>query len=196
MTDNRDPPARSNPTRQLLGLALLLVSMYLCASSLRSTNVWVNLTFVAFMNLLPFCAIPSVLRLRGRSKLSAHLVLWPVLASSLLGLVALAIFNIPAVLANRQMSRELGAVQQGRYSVHLIWKETAGGALGPHGVALEQRMLIAPGLYVVNYLDYFPEAHEGNLTITGANQIAVHITATSRHQGTDQVYSLKPWVYF
>lgn len=196
MTDTAAFGDRPNPKRQLLGLALLLVVMYLCACSLRSTNDWVNLTFVGLIHLLSFCAIPLVLHLRGRAKLWAAVVLLPILAFSFIGLVGVAIFDIPAALKHRQMNRELGAIQQGRYSVHLVWEETAGGALGPHGVALEQRMFIAPGLYVVNYLDYFPEAHEGNLAITGANKITVHIPATSRHQSTDQVYSLKPWVYF
>ena len=30
-------------------------------------------------------------------------------------------------------------------SVHLLWEETAGGALGDHGVSLK-RMFVAPGL--------------------------------------------------
>jgi hypothetical protein len=196
MTDTAAFGSRSNPKRQLLGLALLLVVMYLCACSLRSTNDWVNLTFVGLIHLLTFCAIPFVLRLRGRAKLWAAVVLLPILTFSLIGLAGLAIFDIPAALKHRQMSRELGAVQQGRYTVHLVWVETTGGALGPHGVALEQRMFIAPDLYVVNYLDYFPEAHEGNLTLAGANKIAVHISNTSRYRGVDRVYSLNPWVYF
>ena len=60
-------------------------------------------------------------------------------------------------------------------SVHLLWEETAGGALGPHGVGLEQRMFVVPGLYLVKPLDYFEGAHEGSLAFEGTDKVRVYI---------------------
>ena len=57
--------------------------------------------------------------------------------------------DLPAVLQHRELSRELAHIQQENCSVYLLRESTPGGALGAHGVALEQRMSIVPGLYVV-----------------------------------------------
>jgi len=97
--------------------------------------------------------------------------------------------DIPAAVEHRQMSRELGTVQQGGYSVHLAWRETAGGALGPHGVLLEQRRTVLPGLYAVRFLDYFEGASEGSISIAGRDRIELHIPNTVSHGEVDRVYS-------
>jgi len=81
-------------------------------------------------------------------------LLCPLLVLSLAFLVVTVSCDVPAAVNHRQLSRELASVRQGSYSVHLLWQETAGGGLGPHGLGLEQRMFIAPGLYVVRPLDY------------------------------------------
>jgi len=186
----------SNPVRQFIGLGLLMVVMYICMCAMRFSNNWLNIAFVCLFLLLPFLAVRAALRLRPWAIVVAAVVLAPILAMSLLGLSAIAIFDIPAEVGHRQLSRELGTVEQGRYSVHLAWEESAGGALGPHGVRLEQRRIIVPGLYAFRTLDYFDGASQGSLSAAGPGRIGLHVPNTSRHQEIDRVYSLKPWLYF
>ncbi len=118
------------------------------------------------------------------------------MAGALLALVVTAGCNIPAYVQHRELRRELGSVQQGHYSVHLLWEETAGGAVGPHGVSLEQRMVIAPGLYMVKTLDYFAGANEGSISVEGTDRIEVHISRSGSDQELERVYSLKHRVFF
>jgi hypothetical protein len=186
----------SNPVRQFVIVILAMVFMYLCMQTLRFTNNGLNVAFLCLFLLLPLLLAPAALRLRRRAKVVAAVFLLPVLAVSLLSLFFVAIFDIPAAVRHRQLSRELSTLHQRRYSVHLAWEETAGGALGPHGLSLEQRMTILPGLYAVKPLDYFEGARDGSLSAAGTDRIALHVAATALHREVDQVYSLKPWLYF
>ena len=187
---------RRNPVTDLIALAALMPLGYLCMQTLRFTNDLLNVAFVCSFLLIPFLAVRPVLRLRGWPKAVTTIFLTPLLALSLLLLLVTASCDIPAILKHRELSRELARVQQRHYSVHLLWQETAGGAVGPHGVALEQRMTIIPGLYVVKRLDYFDEAHEGDLSAEGSDKVRLHIPKSFSHQQVDQVYSLKSRVYF
>ncbi|HTW79448.1 MAG TPA: hypothetical protein VME23_07910 [Terracidiphilus sp.] len=187
---------RFNPGYQLTALALLMVAMYECMRTLRFTNDWLNLAFEGLFLLIPLLAIAVASRLSRRAKVWTLVFLTPVGLLSLGGILIFATSEIPVVAEQRQLSQELGTVRQGRYSVHLVWEETAGGVLGPHGVGLEQRVFIAPGLYVVKFLDYFDGEHEGSLEAVGDHKIMVHIPTISGHDKVDRVYSLKPWVYF
>jgi len=185
-----------NPVWQFIGLAALMTFMYWCMCTLCFSNNWLNLAFVCLFYLLPFLAVRGALRLGRQAKVVAAVVLAPILIMSLFFLFGMAIFDIPAEVGHRQLSRELGTVEQGRYSVHLAWEETAGGALGPHGVRLEQRRIIVPGLYAFRTLDYFDGAREGSLSAAGPDSVELHIPDTRVHQEIDRVYSLKPWLYF
>jgi len=187
---------RRTSVRQLLVLAALIAVGYLCIRALRFTNEGLNLAFVCAFLLIPFFAVRPVLRLRRWPKVLTTILLAPVLALCLLCLLVTVTCDIPAVAKHRELSRELSTVQQEHYSVHLLWQETAGGAVGPHGVGLEQRMFIVPGLYVVKHLDYFEGAHEGSLSAEGADKVRLHIPKSNLHQEVDQVYSLKRRVYF
>jgi hypothetical protein len=187
---------RRSVARQLLLVAALIAVSYLCLRTLRFTNDELNIAFVCLFLLLPFLAIRPVLRLRRWRKLAAAILLVPLLTLALLCLLFTVTCDIPAVLEGRDLSRELGSVQQGNYSVHLLSQETAGGALGPHGVALEQRMFVVPGLYVVRHLDYFDGVYEGSLSTEGADKVKVHIPKSDLHQEIDRVYLLKRRVYF
>jgi len=189
MTGSLASNKHSNPAHQLIGLALLLVVMYVCMHTLRFTSDWLNLAFVGLFLSVPFLAIPAVLHLRGRSRVWAAVLALPMSGLSLLFLLMLVTSDIPAAVEHRQMSRELGTVQQGGYSVHLAWRETAGGALGPHGVLLEQRRTVLPGLYAVRFLDYFEGASEGSISIAGRDRIELHIPNTVSHGEVDRVYS-------
>jgi len=187
---------RRSAVLQLLVVAALMAVSYLCIRTLRFTNDGLDVAFVCLFFLLPFLAIRPVLRLRRWPKVAAAIFLVPLLTLSLLCLLFTVTCDIPAVVERRELRRELGSVRQGHYSVHLLWQETAGGALGSHGVALEQRMFVFPGLYVVRHLDYFEGASEGSLSAGGADKVKVHIPKSDSHQEIDQVYSLKRRVYF
>jgi hypothetical protein len=194
MIESGDRP--SNAVRLILLLAALMAVGYLCIRTLRFTNDWLNLAFVCAFLLIPFFAIRPILRLRRRPRVIAAGVLAPLLALSSFMLLFTVSCDIPAAVEKRELSRELSSVPRGPCSVHLLWQETAGGAVGPHGVALEQRRFIAPGLYVVKVLDYFEGAHEGSLSAMGEDKVRLHIPKSGFQEEVDRVYSLKPRVYF
>lgn len=165
---------------QLFALAALMALGWLCMRTLRFTNDGLNLAFGCVFLLIPFFAVRPVLRLDRWPKALA-LILWgPLLALSSFGLLAMVSCDIPDFVEKREHVRELGSVRQGNNSVHLLWRETAGGALGPHGLGLEQRMLIVPGFYLMRGLDYFEGASEGSLSADGANRVRLHIPKMDR----------------
>jgi hypothetical protein len=187
---------RSNPAWQFIGLAMLMAVMFLSMFIFRFANEWFNIAFACSFFLLPFLALVVALRLRSRVRVAAAVVLAPTLGISLLFLSMIAIFDIPAAMRHRQFSRDLGSLDQGGYSVYLAWEESAGGALGPHGVRLEQRKTIFPGLYAFRTLDYFERSTEGSLSAVGPDRVELHIPHTSGQAEVDRVYYLKPWLYF
>lgn len=182
--------------RQLLLIAALMSLGYLCIRILRFTSDLLNLVFVCVFLLIPFLGIRPVLRLHHWTKWITIVLLFPLMAFSLLSLVFMVSCDIPVTVQHRELSRELASVRQGHYSVHLLWQETAGGALGPHGVGLEQRMSIAPGLYVVRQVDYFEGVSEGRLSSEGPNQVRLRIPGSYGRREVDKVYTLKQRVYF
>ncbi|MGH9605874.1 MAG: hypothetical protein ACRD3N_09260 [Terracidiphilus sp.] len=181
---------------KLLVLAALMALGWVCIRTLRFTDDGLNLAFACAFLLIPFLAIPSVLRLRRWPRVVAIIIVAPLAALSSLFLLIVVSCDIPAVVQKRQLSRELCTLQQGAYSVHLLWEETAGGALGPHGLGLEQRMIILPGLYLVKNVAYFEGASAGSLSAEGADKVRLHIPKSTMHEEVDRVYSLKPRVYF
>lgn len=189
----------SSPVRRLVFLAALMTVMYLCMRTLRFTHTGLNVAFGCLFLLLPLFAIKPALRLSLWAKIVTLTALLPLLAFSFMGLWGMVACDIPAAVNHQQMSRELCVLQQGQYSVHLAWEETAGGAVGPHGVSLQQRRNILPGLDVVRFLDYFEGASEGSLSFVGPNEVALYIPIAgySRDQrDIHRTYSLKPWLYF
>jgi hypothetical protein len=180
---------------QLVAVAVLMVLSHLCTGALGFTNGWVNLVFQHMYLVWPFLAIRPARRLSGGAKLVGWIVLAPLLAFSFLGLFFTVILDIPAVVEKVELSRDLSSVAQGSYSVVLLDQETAGGAVGPHGLSLEQRMFILPGVYVVKYVDYFEDGVEGSLLAEGTDKVRLHIPKRASHQEVDRVYSLKRRVY-
>lgn len=162
----------SRPARCLVFLTALGIVMYFCMGTFRFTHDGLNLAFGCLFLLLPFFAIKPALRMPRRAKITTLVLLMPMLAFSVLGMSAMAAFDIPDAVNHVQLSRELCTLQHGDYSVHLAWEETAGGAIGPHGVSLEQRRGIFPGLYLVKSLDYFEGASEGTLSWAGADRVS------------------------
>lgn len=120
----------------------------------------------------------------------------PLLTVSLICLLITVTCDGSALVMHRELRRELATVEAERYSVHLLWQETTGGAVGPHGVGLEQRMFILPGLYLVRYVDYFEGAQQGSLALEGGNRVRVHIPKSAMNAEVNRVYPLKPRVYF
>jgi len=121
------------------------------------------------------------------------------LAFSVVGLFGIVACDIPDAVSHRQRSRELYSLQQGQYSVRLAWEETSGGAIGPHGVSLEQRRTIVPGIYAVKFLDYFEGANEGRISFVGPDKVSLYIPIAGYdrdQKNIQRVYSLKPWLYF
>ena len=187
---------RSDAVRQLLFIVALMGLGYVCMRTLRLTHDGLNLAFVCGFLLIPFLAVRPALQLRRWPKVVTTILLAPLLALALLCLLTTVTCDVPALVQHRELSRELGSFQQGDYSVHLLWQETAGGAVGPHGVGLEQRMFIVPGLYMRKQLDYFEGASQGSLSAEGADKVRLHIPKSPFQQEVDEVYSLKPRVYF
>jgi hypothetical protein len=189
----------SKPVRHLVFLVMLAVLMYSCMGAFRFTYDGLNLAFAGLFLLLPFFAIKPTLRLPRWAKVTTLILLVPMLGISVLGLLGMAACNIPAAVNHAQLSRELCVLQHGEYSVHLAWEETAGGAIGPHGVSLEQRRKIVPGLYLVKSLDYFEGAREGTLSWAGRDRVSLHIPVAGYYDDQKNIqreYSLKPWLYF
>jgi len=188
-----------NPVPQLAFLAVLMIFMYLCMRTLRFTNDGLNLAFGFLFLVIPFLAIKPALRLPRRAKIATLTLLVPLLAFSLVGLSAMVACDIPDAVNHRQRSRELCTLQQGQYSVHLVWEETSGGAVGPHGVGLEQRRSLVPGVYAVRFLDYFEGATEGSLSFAGPNRVSLNIPIAGYkrdQRNIQRVYSLRRWLYF
>lgn len=193
MSENDD---QGKSLRQLLVMAALMVAGYICICTLRFTHGGLNLVFVCLFFLTPFLAVRPVLRLPRWPKVLTTILLAPVLGLSLLFLLFTVSCDVPALVEHRELSRELSSLRQGRYSVHLLWEESAGGSVGPHGVSFQQRMFIAPGLYLVKHLDYVEGVHEGSLSGEGPDKVRLHIPRGVWQQQIDRVYLLKPWVYF
>jgi hypothetical protein len=190
------PDERLKALRRLLFLAALIGLGYLCTRTLRFTNHFLNIAFLCSFFLVPFVAAREALRLGGWLKVVTTMLLIPLLALSMVSLLLTVSCDLPAVVEHREMSRQIGYVQQGNYSVHLLWNETAGGALGPHGVLLEQRMPIVAGLYVVKPLDYFEGASRGSVSAEGTDSVRLHIPESNENEEVNKVYALKRRVYW
>ena len=190
------PDERLKALRRLLFLAALMGLGYLCTRTLRFTNDFLNIAFVCSFFLIPFLAAGEALRLGGWLKIVTTILLVPLLALSMVSLLLTVSCYLPDAIGHVERSRELAWVQQGNYSVHLLWNETPGGALGPHGVLLEQRMPIVPGLYLVKPLDYFEGASHGSLSAEGTDPVRLHIPKSNQNEEVNKVYSLKRRVYW
>jgi hypothetical protein len=199
MSDSAPSKLSFTPARRLVLLTALMAFMYLCMCTLRFTLAGLNLAFVSLFILLPFFAVKPALRLPRWAKIVTFILLWPMLTLSAILLLGMAACDIPAAVNHRQLSRELCTLHQGQYSVHLAWEETAGGAVGPHGVSLEQRRTILPGMFAVRSLDYFEGATEGSIAFAGPDRVSLYIPIAGFDQDRKNVqreYLLKPWLYF
>jgi hypothetical protein len=180
---------------QLLFIAVLLGIGYACTRTLSFRVEAFNFLFVCAFFLMPFLAIRPVLRLQQRARYWGFLLLTPLLLCSSCSLLFTVACEGPGWSSTR--TEPLQTFQLDNSTVQLERYEN-GGAVGVHGLNLEQRRLIAPGLFVVRSVDFFDSAHEGTLSVEGPYRVRVHAKGNyySNDYEVDKVYSLKPWVYF
>ena len=184
-----------NSVLQLLVLVALLVIGYTCIRTLSFTREFFNFLFVCAFFVIPFLAIRPVLRLRRRPRIWGLILLSPLLLLSSF----LLLFNVACEGLGRpgEHTDPLQTFQQGSSTIQLQRYEN-GGALGIHGLNLEQRRLIVPGLFLVRSVDFFDDANEGTLSVEGPYRVRVHAKGSYNRNDyqVDKVYDLKPWVYF
>ncbi|MGD0859794.1 MAG: hypothetical protein ABR912_10775 [Terracidiphilus sp.] len=180
---------------QLLVVAALIVVGYTCIQTLRFTVEAFNFIFVCAFYLVPFLAIRPVLRMHQRPRIWGLILMTPLLLLS----SSLLLFTVACEALGRpgEHTLPLQTSQLGRSTIQLQEYEN-GGALGIHGLNLEQRRLVVPGLYLVRSVDFFGDAREGTLSVEGPYRVRVHAKGNyhSNDYEVDKVYSLKPWIYF
>jgi hypothetical protein len=116
---------------------------------------------------------------------------------SLLSLLLVAKVVFDGILGGAERTEPLQTFQLGSSTIELQRYEH-GGAVGVHGLNLEQRRLILPGVYLVRSIDFFDDAREGTLSVEGPFNVRVHARGSydSNDYETERVHTLKPWVYF
>jgi hypothetical protein len=193
MTDSTKAVGKS--VRQLLVIAALMVIGYICTRTLRFTVDVLNLIFHCVVYAIPLLAIRPVLRLHRRPRIWGLILLSPLLLLSSLYLLGTVVFD--GLLGPSELREPLQTFQQGSSTIELQRYEN-GGSVGVHGLNLEQRRLIVPGLYMVRSVDFFDSAREGTLSVEGPYRVRVHAKGNydSNDYQVDKVYDLKPWVYF
>jgi len=193
MTDSTKQTGKS--IRQLLVTAALMITGYTCVKTLRFTTEALNFIFVCAFIAIPFLAIRPVLRFPHRSRVIGLILLIPLLSLSSCSLLFTVACNRPGTSIER--TKPLQNFQQRNCAIRLF-KYEYGGALGVHGIVLEQRRLIVRGLYMVRSVAFFDSAKEGTLSMEGPDKVRVHARGNydSNEYEIDQVYTLKPWVYF
>ena len=193
MTESTKAVGRS--IQQLLVIAALMVIGYTCTRTLRFTVDVLNLIFHCVVYTIPFLAIRPVLRLHRRPRIWRLILLSPLLLLSSLYLLGTVVFE--GLLGATEHREPLQTFQQGSSTIQLQDYEY-GGSVGVHGLNLEQRRLIVPGLYLVRSVDFFDDAREGTLSVEGPYRVRVHAKGNydSNDYQVDKVYDLKSWVYF
>jgi hypothetical protein len=185
----------SNPAYQLAGLAVLLAICWMGNNALRFTFGPLNVIADCACKVIPFFAIRPVLHLRPLLKTAGFILLTPLLLLSAFLLLGKGIFG--GVSGMSELTQPLQTFQLGSSTIQLERYEN-GGAIGVHGLNLEQKRLVIPGLYIVKSIDFFDSAQEGTLSLEGRNRVRVHARGSyySNDYLIDKVYTVKPWVYF
>jgi hypothetical protein len=181
--------------RQLLVIAALMITGYTCVKTLRFSTEPLNFIFVCAFFAIPLLAIRPVLRFPHRPKVIGLILLIPLLSLSSCSLLFTVACNRPGTSIER--TNPLQDFQQGNCTIRLF-KYEYGGALGVHGIVLEQRRPIVRGLYMIRTVAFFDSAKEGTLSVEGPDKVRVHARGNydSNDYEIEQVYTLKPWVYF
>jgi hypothetical protein len=186
---------KANAVRQLLVIAALLVIGYCCNGRLRFSSDILDSIFACAFYAIPFLAIRPVRRLQVWPRILGLILLTPLLLLSSFFLLGTVVFD--GLLGGRERTQPLQTFQQGSNTIQLQRYEHGGG-VGVHGLNLEQRRLIVPGLYMVKSVDFFDSAKEGTLSVEGPYRVRVRARGNydDNDYEIDKVYYLKPWVYF
>jgi hypothetical protein len=193
MSDSTSETRKS--VRQLLVIAALMVLGYTCVHTLRFTVGALNFIIECTFYAVPILAIPPVLRLQKRARTWGFILLAPLLLLSSFLLLGALVFD--GLLGGSEHRDPLQSFQQGSSTIQLQRYEN-GGAVGVHGLNLEQRRLLCPGLYVVRSVDFFDDAREGTLSVEGLYRVKVLAKGDYYRNDfvVERAYTLKPWVYF
>jgi len=132
---------------QLLFLTVLMGIGYTCIRTLSFAVEPLNFLFVCVFHLIPFLAIRPMLRLHNWPKMVGLILLTPVLFLSSCFLLFMVACEGPHWSGTR--IQPLQTIRMGSSTVQLQ-RYDSGGGVGIHGLNLEQRRLIVPGLFVVN----------------------------------------------
>jgi hypothetical protein len=175
---------------QLLCLLALGGIGYIGRRTLNLGSETLNRVSEGVYYLIPFFAVRPALRLRRWFRIVAMLALAPLLLLSSLVLLL-------EVIPGSERTEPLQTLQVGSSTLQLQRYEN-GGSVGVHGINLEQRRPIFPGLYIVKSIAFFYEADEGTVTPEGPYRVKVHARGSyhDANYEVEKVYSLKPWVYF
>lgn len=168
MTDSTKAVGKS--VRQLLAIAALMVIGYICIRTLRFTVDVLNLIFHCVVYAIPLLAIRPVTRLHRRPRIWGLILLSPLLLLSSLYLLGTIVFD--GFLGPSELREPLRTFQQGSSTIELEYYEN-GGVVGVHGLNLEQRRLIVPGLYMVKSVDFLDSAREGTPSVEGLYTVRV-----------------------
>jgi hypothetical protein len=181
--------------RQVLAIAALWAIGYALVHTLRTTAEAMNWVFVYAWLALPFLAIRPVIRMQRQPKIWGFILLTPVLLVSGFLLMGTVVFY--GLLGPSENKEPLQTFQEGSSTIELQRYENGGG-VGVHGLNLEQRRFIVPGLYLVRSVGFFDDAREGTLSQVGPFRVKVHAKGSyySNDYEVDKSYTLKPWVYF
>lgn len=181
--------------KRLSVMAVLLVIGYRCHGMLRFSAHVLNSIFSYALYALPLLAIRPMLQLPLRPRRWGLALLTPLLLLS--SILSLGKFFFEGMLGVTEHTETLQAVQQGSSTIELQRYEN-GGAVGVHGLNLEQHRLIFPSLYLVKSVDFFDSARDGTLSVEGPYTVRVHARGSygSNNAQFDRLYHLKPWVYF
>lgn len=187
----------AHPIRDLLLLAIAFVFAIGCTRWLRFSSAALNYTFGFCILCVPFLALRPILQLPRISKLFGFVLISPLLVLCILTALLMLAWDFDLhPYAKGSCLQELQRVEQIGYTVRLIQDE-CGGPLTGTSVAVEQRMRLLPGFYLVRNIDYIDGASEGRLTVIGANEIQVHIPkGYGLPAGIDRTYTLKRHIYF
>lgn len=184
----------SKAVQQLLVLAAIMILGYVCGDKFRFTVSVLNRIFTCAYLLVPFLAIRPVLLLHRWFRIVGFILLTPLLLLSSLLFLGNLVFERGGY---GEIREPMQSFQQGESTIELGEYEH-GGSVGVHGIYLEQRRRIFPGLLLVKSIDFFDLARRATLFLDGPYRVRVHVEGGyyGDASGTDRNYSLKPWVYF
>ncbi|MGA2277453.1 MAG: hypothetical protein ABSG00_07605 [Terracidiphilus sp.] len=180
---------------QFFVLAVLLAVLYTAVQTLRFKAGALNFIVECLCYSIPLFAIRPVSRLHQRPRILGFILLTPLLLLSSFLLLGKVVFD--GILGGSEHRQLLQTFQQGNCTIQLERYEN-GGAVGVHGLNLEQRRLLFPGLYLVKSIDFFDSAGEGTLSVEGPYKVRVYAKGNyyNNDYQVEKVYNLKPWVYF